>query len=520
MPREQSGGPVSKHFGTATQETRQRITRSDEQERIVEAALSGGNIGVRAGAGTGKTKTTEELAWEMTERNWRWRGLYLAYNKNAAKLAIPRLPPTVEVRTYHSLAMSQHGRFLGALSRGPFELQAMVASCLGLGDGPIGRTNVMAVIDTVAGFCNSADRRVLPTHVPEVYADKIIDSEAVAAMAQTVFDEMNASSGKIAMTHDAYLKGWQLRSPMLDYDTIMSDEFQDANPPVLDVFLNQKAQLIAVGDSAQAIYGFRGAVDGFASMDATILNLRQSWRFGPGVATLANSILASKGDPFRLLGSPTVKSRLAVNDGAVPDVVLARTNFGLVDAALALKQRGATIGFMGEAEALAEKMLGAAALYAGHPSTLPELRNFRTWEELVAMSETEQGKNYAGLVRIVQTYGEETQEVARAIRAASAARDKCDVVLGTIHAFKGDEAAHVGLAGDLKEFCDFDDRAGGEFVFNHDEANVVYVAVTRAINVLDLGRAAAMIQSSLSTAMEMREAAAAAATASATARAV
>ena len=67
--------------------------------------------------------------------------------------------------------------------------------------------------------------------------------------------------GQIGVTHDFYLKKFQLSNPSLAYDYILFDEGQDASPAMLDVFLKQRAIKIIVGDAHQQIYGWRYAIN-------------------------------------------------------------------------------------------------------------------------------------------------------------------------------------------------------------------------------------------------------------------
>ena len=63
--------------------------------------------------------------------------------------------------------------------------------------------------------------------------------------------------------HDHYLKMWALTEPRIEADSLFLDEAQDSNPVLEQVFAAQRAHahLVMVGDSAQAIYGWRGARD-------------------------------------------------------------------------------------------------------------------------------------------------------------------------------------------------------------------------------------------------------------------
>ena len=89
--------------------------------------------------------------------------------------------------------------------------------------------------------------------------------------------------------------------PHLDFDVLLYDECQDAEPCVADVVERQAhAQLVAVGDSAQAIYAWRGAGDFLAAVPTRHrLALTQSWRFGQAIADEANVWLSVIGPRSR-----------------------------------------------------------------------------------------------------------------------------------------------------------------------------------------------------------------------------
>ena len=77
-------------------------------------------------------------------------------------------------------------------------------------------------------------------------------------------------------------------------DVFMFDEAQDVNPVLAKVLADNAANLpiIMVGDSRQAIYGFRGAMDALEKTDATFrLPLTRSFRYGEVPAYLANVVL-------------------------------------------------------------------------------------------------------------------------------------------------------------------------------------------------------------------------------------
>ncbi len=114
------------------------------------------------------------------------------------------------------------------------------------------------------------------------------------------------------MTHDGYLKSFQVTKPSLQqvtcrhnytHDVLMIDEGQDMNPAMLDIFMNQNTIKVIVGDPNQQIYTFRGAVNALDSVEAThTYTLTQSFRFGPEIGFAANCCL----DPLQKLDSQTL----------------------------------------------------------------------------------------------------------------------------------------------------------------------------------------------------------------------
>jgi antirestriction protein ArdC len=77
-------------------------------------------------------------------------------------------------------------------------------------------------------------------------------------------------------------------------DVFMFDEAQDVNPVLAKVLADnaKNMPIIMVGDSRQAIYGFRGAMDALEKANATFrLPLTRSFRYGAMPAYLANVVL-------------------------------------------------------------------------------------------------------------------------------------------------------------------------------------------------------------------------------------
>ena len=226
---------------------------------------------------------------------------------------------------------------------------------------------------TVARFCRSADAEVNASHfsAPEglgaAYVEPLTDQ--VVALAQKAWADLTAGpAGKLRPTHDTYLKQWQLSGPHLDYDVVLYDEAQDADACVADVVSRQShAQLVAVGDSAQAIYGWRGAGDFLATVAARHrLALTQSWRFGQAIADEANVWLGVVGSGVRVVGNPSRSSVLSKL--AHPDAVLCRSNAATIDEVLAAHTTGTKVHLEGDGTEMAGPGPGGAT-YAGRPTS-------------------------------------------------------------------------------------------------------------------------------------------------------
>ena len=116
----------------------------------------------------------------------------------------------------------------------------------------------------------------------------------IAKHAEILSNEMLSEDSACPATHDCYLKVWQLSKPDLKAAVILFDEAQDSNPLLLDIVLQQKSQIILVGDPHQSIYSFRGTINALEVVDIPEYQLTQSFRYGKSIADLANRILALK----------------------------------------------------------------------------------------------------------------------------------------------------------------------------------------------------------------------------------
>lgn len=242
-----------------------------------------------------------------------------------------------------------------------------------------------------------------------------------------------------------------------------------------------------VGDSAQAIYGWRGARDVMTGFDATHLTLTRSFRFGPLLAAQANRWLAFTDAPIRLTGTDTVPT--AVGPVTSPDVVLCRTNIGAMTEVIRQLEAGRRVALTRGGQTLNTLALAARDLKDGRRTSHPELVLFDSWGELQDYAEHDPaGRDLQPFVELVDTHGPEA--IMTAVNALTD-EDKAQVTVSTAHKAKGREWSAVRIADDFLPPPDSDqqDDSGCPIPepVSDTDARLAYVAVTRARRELDLG---------------------------------
>lgn len=448
---------------------------TEEQSHAVDLACTGESVLIRALAGTGKTTTLAAIAEAMPDR----RGLYLAFNKSIATEAQGRFPPTTDCRTAHSLAFREVGYAWGQrLGR---TTGRMVSDAVGFRPkalpGAFTPSGIgYLLLGWVRNFCNSSDPELSLEHAPVGHLAGL-DAEKRAEMiatllpaAQALWGLQSDPSGSFPASHDVYLKIWALSRPRVAVDYVLFDEAQDANGVLLSVLAGCEAQVVWTGDRHQSIYQWRGAVNAMDKVDAVHrCGLTHSWRFGPEIADVANAVLGFHlGSDVGLVGRGAPG---AVGRVSQPRAVLCRTNAKVVGGVIGAIERGVRATVVGGIDEPLRLINGILALRMGQRPDVVDLMAFSDYNELVAYVESDEGGDMATIVNLCEQYGA-GELVRRLSPLKTISEDDAEQVFSTVHKAKGREWASVGLADDL--------RAGLE-----EEVNLLYVAVTRAVQHLD-----------------------------------
>ena len=299
-----------------------------EQQRAVQAR--GGHLLVVAGAGTGKTRTlVARVVGLIADGVDPSRILLLTFTRRSAAEMLGRVAAAerdcsgaaaqVWGGTFHSVANRLLRTFGGSAGLPPnFTVLDHADS-----------TELMGMVRTEEGFGERAKRFPKAQTVAAIYS-RVVNSQAKLAAVLEVDYPWCADDGDDLKTIFAAYTAAKRRHHLLDYDDlllfwrgvlaspagaamaerfdhVLVDEYQDTNPIQSDILraltragtpYQAGTQVCAVGDDAQAIYGFRSAsvenMWAFAEHfpGASIVTLERNYRSTQPILAVANAVLS------------------------------------------------------------------------------------------------------------------------------------------------------------------------------------------------------------------------------------
>ncbi|GLR17061.1 UvrD-helicase domain-containing protein [Portibacter lacus] len=474
-----------------------------EQKAILK---SRGDIKINAVAGSGKTTTIIEYARTRPSDS---KILYLAFNKSvkieASKRFIEAGVQNVRVETAHSLAyravVHRHGYKINSKGYKTYE----IAEILGIPGGKEKHGEYVIanhVKKFTAYFCNSNAQKVQQLNYLETITDtkakvfvtsfyKIIENQTRLFLAKM-------DRGLIEITHDFYLKKFQLSRPNLPYDYILFDEGQDASPTMLDVFLNQNAVKVIVGDTHQQIYGWRYAVNSLEKANFKTFQLSSSFRFSQEIADLAVDVIYWKD---HLESIPDMKMvGKGTSDDRKTKAILARTNLGLLLKAIDIVSNRSSlksIYFEGSIHSYTYAEEGASLydvlnLYNGKKHLIRDemIKKMNTLEDLEEYVEKTEEVDLTLMIEIIKEYGNRIPGILNRIKELHIDgndKEKADLIFSTVHRSKGMEYDTVEIVNDflseerLEKLIEEKEADPDKL---KEEINLLYVAITRTKNKL------------------------------------
>ncbi len=476
---------------------------TNEQIAIVNST---GNILINAVAGSGKTSTLIAYA---KARPVNKRILYLAFNKTVREEATRKFAEAglrnVTVETAHSLAYHNVVRKNGYTVRNSYKTHELV-KILGLqthGEKHVEYIAANHILKFAACFCNSRHYKVQDVDYRAVVADEkarsFVNSCYPFLEKQTRRFLAKMDKGEIEVTHDFYLKKFQLSEPMLHFDYILFDEGQDASEVMLDIFMRQPATKVIVGDTHQQIYGWRFAVNSLQKVNFPLYQLSNSFRFGKNIAELAENIIGRKS----IIGGQCAVT--VTGSGTCNEIknraIIARSNLSLLLKAInytATAKRSGKLYFEGNFSSYTYAEDGASLydvlnLELGKKMLIrdPLIREMQNLTELEEYIEKTEDAQLSMMAEIVKKYGRKIPEIIKDIKSRHAEkREDAELIFSTVHRSKGMEYDQVELAddfittGNLLEYMKEKDKNELTTARKLEEINLLYVAVTRAKNKL------------------------------------
>jgi len=252
-----------------------RLALNADQEEV--AAFRQGSLVVKAGPGTGKTRTLVERARSILGEDARASVLAITFTTRAAREIGERLGSMkAEVSTFHGLAakiMRQNGIAFNIAD------EAMLEDILaGWGEDDPGRAVEAMMLSLSTGTpLDGRCEHLLDTLRREGY----YTYEGLILQACSLIEE------------GSFKPSW---------DHVMADEFQDINPAqyrFLKLLAEGSKSLMVIGDPNQAIYGFRGSsracFEDFLKdfPGARTISLKDSYRLSGPIAGASNAFIGA-----------------------------------------------------------------------------------------------------------------------------------------------------------------------------------------------------------------------------------
>lgn len=454
---------------------------STEQTAIFNWGETGhGNAVIEAYAGTGKTTTAKELFSHCPESTI----LYAVFNKRNQLEAQTKITDSrVDVRTLHSLGYRYiQNVWRGVKPDGSVEFdrikkaagEELTTEHIGSMVQLVSRLKNTCIEPSVEDIANAADilDLELPVNFVEIAQGALDLAKSRDMQSRISFDDMVWLP--VAMN-------W-VRP---DYELVLCDEAQDQSlPQLMMVRQASSGRVVVVGDSRQAIYSFRGAVQNSMQwmtkeLNAQVFTLSTTYRCPRSVVTLANKIVPGY-NAHETAPDGSVSVVQTVYTAKPGDFILSRLNAPLMGVCLGLIKRNIPARIegrdIGHQLATIAKKLNARSV----PEFISKLDSWyaRQVKRFQGTKNAEQKlENSQDIRETLEAVAEDAKSVSDIVnRLQTMFSDKDDVpmvVCSSVHKAKGLESERVFILAETLRY--------GKTV---EESNICYVAITRSKNSL------------------------------------
>lgn len=449
------------------------------------------NAIVEAVAGSGKTTTIVEALKRV-----RGSSIFLAFNKSIANELAAR---GVNARTFHSLTYSPVLRHMGVREVDQNKLRKLCDQYMSEKDYEL----YYAFSTRLVGLAKQIGIGALVPDTEQAWMDICIHHDIepeseFADMGRGIelarkLLEVSCSEGGVDfddMLYVAVKDGISLPK----FDFVFVDEAQDTNPiqrALLRKIMHSNSRMIAVGDPAQAIYGFRGADSESLNMIASEFNcirlpLTITYRCSQAVVNHARQWVQ------HIEAAPTAQEGEVVDMSytwdskvfAPNDLVVCRTTAPIIKLAFHLLRARVPVRVLGKeiGQGLKNLIKKMNAIDLPHLEMKLEAWSKRETEKAIAKMEDAKAEGIADKVACLTCLIEGLPEDARSITSLLNTIDGLfaegvnQTVLSTIHKAKGLEADRVFWLNSSK--CP--SPWARQDWQRQQEYNLCYVATTRA----------------------------------------
>lgn len=475
---------------------------SKYQEAIFDFGVNGtGNAVIKAVAGSGKTTTLVELIKRILAARPSTSVVFLAFNKS---IQVELSKRGVNAKTFHGLCYGPVTRARKVKEVDSDKMYKVIEARLGEVEGKI----YGSFLERLVGLGKQVGIGCLVEDTAQAWIDlvqhhdlELENDQADMGTAIRYASKMLDASNKSELVNFDDLLYFAVKDgiSLPKFDLVLVDEAQDTNAiqrAIIRKILARGGRVIAVGDPAQAIYGFRGADSESINLiksefDATELPLTVSYRCPQAVVRHAQQWVSHiEHAPSAPEGKVASLDKWDHSVFAANDLVVCRTTAPVISLAFKLLRSNVQANIIGKDIGKGLKSLIRKLNAKGVDNLQGKLDAWREREVEKAIAKRQEAhaeairdKHYA-----ISFLIESLPETDRSVPALLGLIDRLfadksnAVLLSTIHKSKGLEARRV--------FWLNSSRCPARWVTQdwqrEQEINLCYVATTRAIEELHL----------------------------------
>jgi len=434
-------------------------------------------IEINAAAGSGKTTVLISYAHQYPDK----KILYLAYNESVVKEAEKKFPSNVTVLTSHQLAYKNIGKDYKHKLVNQLKFETL-KQALWLSKNKDNIILIKKINEGIEKFIYSPYMDINESYymVENIPCSK----EKYLFLIKDIWNKMLDKSNNFPITHDLYLKLYQLKSPKLDYDIILFDEAQDANPATTSIVKKQNIYygktVVMVGDRNQEIYKFRGSENALVNPNYF---LSKTFRFGNNIAEITNLFLEKlKKENHKIVGNEKINDYVDEEQNFLKKAIISRTNAMVIANAIKSSENNHFIYFVGGIKNYNfNKLIDVYNLFSNNKNLISDkfIKSFSSFESFERFSKEEENNENNFLIKIVKKYNQNIIKFVKLINERTVSNiEQATIILSTAHKAKGLEFEQVQLSNDFTKIYDKKDNIIK--TIKEEELNIIYVAITRA----------------------------------------